>query len=286
MSADQIYAEQVRAAEALRSRTLLTLIEHTLTLQVRSVIIWGVALGMLGMMYVALYPSFADQQDLFDDMIESLPQSMRDLTGFGETSSFGSIEGFLSTEMFSLLVPLALAFFPILASASAIAGAEERGTIDVMLGNPLPRWQLVTSHFVATAISLLGILTITGLFMWVAALMANVDLSAGDTVNGVLNLWPLCIWFGALAMLCSAAFRRRVAAVAIPGAILVVMYVVNGLGRSVDWIDGLRPFSAFYYYGSAIQNGIDWLHFTVLVGAALVLLGMAIVTFQRRDIYT
>ncbi len=47
-----------------------------------------------------------------------------------------------------MLAPLALAFFPILASAGAIAGAEERGTIDVLLGNPIRRWHLVVGSFV------------------------------------------------------------------------------------------------------------------------------------------
>src|SRR3712207_6870721 len=55
----------------------------------------------------------------------------------------------------SFLVPLALAFFPILASAGAIAGAEERGTMDVLLSNPIPRWQLVAGSFAATGLSLL-----------------------------------------------------------------------------------------------------------------------------------
>jgi ABC-2 type transport system permease protein len=115
-----------------------------------------------------------------------------------------TIDGFLASQVFSFMAPLALAFFPILASARAIAGAEERGTIDVLLGNPMPRWQLVVGSFVATAISLLGI-----------------DLALEKTVEAVLNLWPLCIFFGGVAMLCSAFFHRRVLAIAIPGAVLI-----------------------------------------------------------------
>ncbi len=53
-----------------------------------------------------------------------------------------TIEGFVASQVFSFMAPLVLAFFPILASARAIAGAEERGTTAVLLGNPMPRWQL------------------------------------------------------------------------------------------------------------------------------------------------
>lgn len=286
MSTTQLREDHARRVHARQRNALPALIEHVLSLQARSVLIWGITLGALGLMYIAIFPTFADQQEQLDDMINNLPQSVTDLMGLGASSGFGTIEAFLSTEMFNLLAPLALAFFPILATSSTISGAEEQGTIDVMMGNPLPRWQLVVSSYVATALSLLGILALMGVIMWLTALAAGVDLSVGDTVNGVLNLWPLCISFGALAMLCSALFRRRTIAVALPGGLLVLMYVVNGLGRGIDWLEPLRPITAFYYYGSAVENGIDWPHFGILILAAVVLTGLAIVAFQRRDIYT
>jgi ABC-2 type transport system permease protein len=82
------------------------------------------------------------------------------LDAFG-IKDLGDVENYLNSQVF-LLAPLALAFFLILAAGGAIAGAEERGTIDVLLGPPIPRWQLVVGSFAATALSLLVILTITG----------------------------------------------------------------------------------------------------------------------------
>jgi hypothetical protein len=76
-----------------------------------------------------------------------------------------------------------------------------------LLGNPIPRWQVVVGNFVATAVSTLGITAILGLCTWGAAMLLDVDLSVGRTAEAVLNLWPLCIFFGGLAMLCSALLR-------------------------------------------------------------------------------
>lgn len=121
---------------------------------------------------------------------------MRELFGIGEGTDLGTIEGFLASQLFSFLVPWALAFFPILASAGAIAGAEERGTMDVLLSNPIPRWQLVAGSFVATTLSLLGILAMFSLATWVPAMLLDVDLSLREAAEAVLNLWPLCIFFG------------------------------------------------------------------------------------------
>jgi ABC-2 type transport system permease protein len=276
-----------RAVEGYRSRwTLLYLILYTLRLQMRSVIIWGAALGLLSLVTVGFFPSLEDQGEQLNKLIESYPPKMRDLFGMGEGTDLTTIEGFLASQVFSFMAPLALAFFPILASAGAIAGAEERGTIDVLLGNPIPRWQLVVGRFVGTAISLLGIVAILGLFTWVPAILLDIDLSIRKTAEAVLNLWPLCLFLGGLAMLCSALFHRRVFAIAIPGAVLIAMYFVNALGNTVKDLEDAQPFSVFHYYGSAIEHGIDWGDFGGVTLATVVLVLLAVLAFRRRDIYT
>ena len=278
---------RARTVEGYRSRwTVFSLILHTMRLQMRSVIIWGVALGLLSVLSVAFFPSLEDQGDQINQLMESYPPEMRELFGMSEGTDLTTIEGFLSSQVFSFMAPLALAFFPILASAGAIAGAEERGTIDVLLGNPIPRWQLVVGQFVGTAISTVGIVAILGLFTWVPAILLDIDLSLRETAEAVLNLWPLCLFFGGLAMLCSAIFHRRVLAIAIPGAVLISMYFVNALGNTVEDLEDAQPFSVFHYYGSAIEHGIDWQDFGGVTLVALILVLLAVLAFRRRDIYT
>ena len=278
---DTAYQEAERSG---RLTKLLALTGQDMSLRVRGALIWGVALGALGAVFVAIYPSLAGASGM-EQMINSMPQAMRDLFGYG-AGSFGSVEGLLDGEMLSFIVPLALSLFPILAASSALAGSEEERTMDVLLSNPVPRWQLVASRALSSAVLLLGIVAIMGLIIWVTALISNVDLSVGSMTAASLSLWPLCIFFGAIAMLCSATFHRRLPAIAIPVALLVVMYFVDGLANSVRFFDAIQPLSAFYYYGSAIQDGIDWAKFAGLTAAALVLVGLAAHVFQRRDIYT
>lgn len=264
---------------------LLALTGQDMSLRARGALIWGLALGGLGALYVALYPSFAGDEGI-EQMIESMPQAMKDLAGFGESTGFESVEAFLATEMLNFIVPLALSVFPILIASSALAGAEEEGTMDVLLGNPLPRWQLVASRFLSAAVLLLGILTLMGFLTWIAAPIFDVDLSIDSAAAGALNLWPLCLFFGGVAMLCSAIFHRRLLAIAIPVTLLVAMYFVDGLANSVEFLEDIQPLSAFYYYGSAIQDGMDWANFAGLTAATLVLVGLAILIFRWRDIYT
>ena len=53
-----------------------------------------------------------------------------------------------------------------MACTGAIASSEERGTIEVVLGNPIPRWQFVVGNFAATGLSLLGGVAVRVAIMW------------------------------------------------------------------------------------------------------------------------
>ncbi len=97
----------------------------------------------------------------------------------------------------------------------------------------------------------------------------------------MLNLWPLCLFFGRLTLLWSAIFHRRVLAIAIPGAVLGGMYFLNALGKVVEEIEDLRRLSVFYHHGSAIEDGIDWLSFGGATLAALLLVFLTVFAFGR-----
>lgn len=263
---------------------LLTITGHAINLKARAMLIWGAALGLLGALFVALYPSISGSSAGMEQMVSGMPDAMKEMVGFG-AGAFSSVEGWLNGEMLGFLVPLALSFFPILVASSAIAGAEEDGTMDILMGNPLSRWQFAAGRFLAAAVLLLGIVTIMGALTWLTAVIADVDLGLGSMAAGSLTLWALCIFFGGLALLLSAVLHRRFLALAIPAALLIVMYFVDALAGSVEFFETIQPLSAFNYYGSAVQNGMDWANFSVLTGATVVLAGLAVLIFRRRDIY-
>ncbi|HKH09988.1 MAG TPA: ABC transporter permease subunit [Rubrobacter sp.] len=270
------------ARRAAPLTTLPALVLHTVRSQARGVLIWGAALGLYSAAILASFTTLSGSADQMNQLLSTYPQGM--LEAFGITD-LANVENYMSSQVF-LLAPLALAFFPILTAAGTIAGAEERGTIDVLLGNPIPRWQLVVGSFVSMALSLLGILAIVGALTQVTAVLMDVDLSPDSTAAAVLNMWPLCLLFGAAAMLCSAVFHRRALAIALPASLLFAMYLLDTLGRVSKDLEDLQPFSAFYYYGSAIEDGIDRSDFAGLTLVALALVLLAVLAFRRRDIYT
>lgn len=274
-------AGRASAAGGVGRGTLAPLTLHLLKTQARGAAIWALVLGLYGAAIMASYPSIEEAPQL-DQLVESYPRALREAFALTDLTSIG---GYLDSQIFSVIAPIALAFFPILAASGAIAGAEERGTMDVLLGNPLPRWQLVAGYALSTALALAGILAVLALSLWVPARLLDIEFPLGDALAASFNLWPLCAFFGALAMLCSALFRRKALSVAVPGATLLAMYLVDVLGGLLESFESLRSLSAFHYYGSALQDGVDWAGSAGVAAAALALVLLAALAFSRRDIY-
>jgi len=63
------------------------------------------------------------------------------------------------------------------------------------------------------------------------------------------------------------------------------MYLLNVIGRLAPAISWVRWLSAFHYYGIAITEGLWLPGVATLIGAAIVLTGLAVILFNRRDIY-
>jgi ABC-2 type transport system permease protein len=245
-----------------------------------SILVWGVSLGALDVLTVLSYPAFKDS---IKQTLSHMSPEARAL--FGIQGSGTSIESWLALNTFNLLAPLSLAFFPVLIGARAIAGREERQHLDLLLSSPLPRWILIAATMLTKAVGLAGILFLFGLLTWLPAALIGVPLTAATAAAAVLNLWPLCLWFGALALLCSALVRRAALAVAIPGAVLVAMYVAAALGSTSPGMRPLGYVSLFHYYGSAIEHGVPWASFLTISLLALVLAGLAGLAFYRRDVH-
>ena len=97
--------------------------------------------------------------------------------------------------------------------------------------------------------------------------------------------------FGGLALLAAGVLHRAASVTAVSVGVLAVsvgvlaaMYIVDLMGKLADPIEPLRFASAFKYYGSAVQDGIDPLAFAglALAGAALATAGALL--FDRRDV--
>ncbi len=65
-----------------------------------------------------------------------------------------------------------------------------------------------------------------------------------------------------------------------------MLFVANGFlpfNESLDWLTSWLPFH-YYLSSDPLMNGMNWAHGGVLAAAFAVLLGAALVLFERRDL--
>ena len=260
------------------SSQLVALVGAHLSDRRRSVIAWGLPLGLMSAFIVAIFPSV---EDALSKVTQDYPTSLKEAFGIGELSN---VEQYLQAEMLSLIVPLALGYLAVRAISSGLSGAAETGRLDVLLSAPVSRSRLVAAGLIATALELAAVLALTGLLTGVGSILSGAGLSLGPAVAGFANVWPLALVFAGLGVVATGWSLRTSVVTGSVAGVLVSMYVIDLIGRLDPDLSGIRYVSVFKYYGNAIEDGIDLFAFVGVTAAAVLLAAIGAWLFERRDV--
>jgi ABC-2 type transport system permease protein len=248
---------------------------------------WSVGLIAMTALMVAVYPSVRDNPDL-NKMVEDYPDAFKAFLGLGGNVDYTSAVGYLNSELFAFMVPLLLLLAAIGAGARATAGEEERGTLDLLLANPISRRRLVIEKLAALAaeIAILGFVLWLALVVGVEAIGMNV--STGHLAAATFAAALLAFAFGAIALFLGAALGHRGAAIGIAAAAAVAAYLLSSLAELVGFLKPLRVASPFYHYASndALRAGLAVEHIGFLLLLAAAAVAAALSAFERRDLTT
>lgn len=250
----------------------------------RSTFAW--ALSLLGIIAVQLsvYPAVKSQPGI-TEMWDELPQAMKAMFGVTGGLDFTSGPGYLRGEIFGFTLPLLFLVFGIGAGANAIAGDEEKGTLGLVLAQPVRRVRVVVERFAAvvgdaTALALAVLVSIV-----VIGPMVGLHVGMAALVGAVLATMLLSCLFGSVALAVGAATGHRGAALGASAGLAVAGYLLDSLANITKVLKPLQPASPFHWAppgdlvtgGSAI--GLVW--FAVATVAFVV---VAAWSFDHRDI--
>jgi ABC-2 type transport system permease protein len=250
----------------------------------RGILGWGLGLAGLVAMMVAVYPSVQDNPSL-DQLLESYPDALKGIIGFGGELDYSSGAGYLGIELFSIMVPLLLIIAAVSAGSAAVAGEEERGTLDLLLSTPVSRRRLVLEKLGSLTVELL----LLGAVLWVALVVGSwagdLGVSAGHLGAATLSAVLLALGFGAIALLAGVARGRRGFAIAAAAAVAVAAYFVDTLSSLSGFLAAIEVVSPFYHYaaGDPLRHGLDALHVGFLVAVVVGAAALALVAVDRRD---
>lgn len=145
--------------------------------------------------------------------------------------TMNTVEGYVSAEMFSLIVPLAIAYLAIRSITSASVGAEETGRLDTILALPIRRSVLVAAAFLISAIVALLVLAIIGGLTFAAGRAAGTAISAARVAAGVVGVWPLAVFSAGAAALAAGLRPGSRVVTSTMLTLLIAMYALDLAGR-------------------------------------------------------
>ena len=257
---------------------------QTLRERRRSMLWWALGITALVALNVAFYPSIRDDAAL-SDYGKDLPEGLRALFAGGEVD-IASPTGYLNSQIYALMAPLLLLVFSIGAGAGAVAGEEERGTLDLLLAHPLRRRDFVLQRLLALLV-LVGFLSAVLLAtVAIGSVVVDLDIGFGKLVAAGGSVALLALLFGALALAVGAARPGRAQATAVAAGLAVAAWVFDGLGQTVDALDGWRPLSPYYQAlgENPLREGVPWDGWAVLAALIALAAAAAAAALERRDI--
>lgn len=263
---------------------MLNLVWHEIRSRRNAIIGWSIGLAVFALMYTTIYPEMQGQMQ--DQMAGLADLSVYQAMGI-ELATF---EGYLVSSVIGF-IPILLGVYAVMTATTTLAGEEDNGTLELLLTTRMKRWQIVTAKAIAllivTAI-IVGIASLTQLlaFMLIEGQIETI-VTRGNVVVVVLSTLPLIWSLLMLALFFGTFFPTRRLAMMGGLLILVFSYFGENLGELVEAMEVIKPYSLFSYFDSSsavFHDGVAFSDVAVLLTIALISFGLALVSFQRRDV--
>jgi len=253
--------------------------------QGRSLFWWSVGLLAYVLMIFMFYPTIHENAEVLNQYLEVFPEAFTKAF-LGDLTDLASSVGFLTAYIFSMMVPVMMLIYAIGVGAGAIAGEEERGTLDLLLANPISRRQVLLEKFATLLAGTAILAAVLWLGLWLGAIAVSMDISPMRLAEATLSMVLLVVCLGALALAAGAARGKRGVAAGLASAVAVVSYLINNMAPVAEVLETCLPLSLFYYYvgNDPLVNGLDPVHVAVLVGLTALFVVIGVVTFDRRDL--
>jgi ABC-2 type transport system permease protein len=251
-----------------------------LALRLRLVSTASAAGGLITVMVVvgALFPAVGHTIGQLN-----LPAGVSKLLGGAD---YGTITGWFGSEIGSVYGPLVIAGLAVAAASSLTAGEEEQRILALVLAHPIRRARLIAAKAAAVG----GVVLIVAVAAWVGMILGVAAGGGGISVEHItaftIQLGFFGLASGALALALGASTGRPSLTVGVSAAVLIAGWLINGFAPLVDATDWLKYLSLFYYYNGhdPLSNGLQLGGIIVLAASTLVLVAVALVGIDRRDL--
>lgn len=242
----------------------------------------AVGLSLFAVMFLAIGPSIVEEVDM-ESYAEAFPDAFE--ASFG-LEGMGSFAGLLATELYQFGFVILLGLYFAYLGGGTVAADIEIDRLDLLLTTPISRSRLLVEKYAALVPSMLLINVVVGAVVYVGALLVDEPLAFGDVLMAHLLSLPYLLAAAAVGLLFSVVFSRP--STAQRGAIATVfgLFMVESLVADSDF-EALGALSLSRYYDPTailVDSSYDLMGALILCEAAALLVVLALLHFQRRDI--
>lgn len=245
---------------------------------------WLLAIAAFISLNLAFYPTFKTQQAELNQSLEQLPESAKAL--FSDTGDFASPTGFLSSQIYYLMLPMLLGIMAISLGSSVIGKEEKEGTLELLLARPVSRDKLLIGK-AATSVILVGVGALVSLAVTlILARIVDLSVPEKNIVIATLACFLLATSFGAFAFLFASIGKVRSASIGIATLIALGGYIIASLSDLAKWLVWPSKALPFYYYrpGDILLGNVQWQYMLILTFIAIGCLVVSLISFRKRDI--
>ncbi len=250
----------------------------------RSLIGW--VAGLLGfcVIMLSMYPTIRGNSG-FAKLLDAYPEPLKKLFNLADYTTGA---GYLRTEVFSFMAPLLIAIFAIIWGSDLIAGEEERRTIDLLLANPVTRRRMVIEKWLALLTGTVLLSASLELTLGLLGPAFKLHVGWGPLTAVVLGSGLFALAFGTLALAVGAATGSRAVARGVATMLAVATYLLSTLAQIVTWLRPVQPASLWYHAlgTDPLSSGFHAGHLSILVLTTIVIVALAALGFERRDLAT
>ena len=251
----------------------------------------GALLFLFSGLYVFMGSQFEDEN--LATLLEMLPPFVSKITPipFNEmVKPLGRIAGLLVDPTLFLTCGL----WAIARGSDAVSGELNRGTMEILLAQPVPRYQIMLVQAVVTTLSamvLVGIVFVgVSLGVWMVGFKEPV--SMWHFARGLVNLFSLIFCLAAVTTLLSSVDRYRWRTLALGGGFMVTQLIIKVLSRLRDDFGFLRYttiYGAYEPWWVISADNESYMRTWLGLNGTLLAIGMACyiiatIIFCRRDL--
>jgi ABC-2 type transport system permease protein len=238
-------------------------------------------------------------QNLVLNRDEMMGQLVQAIIG-GENIALDKAGDMMTIAYVHPLVLTILCVWAIGRAANAIAGEIDRGTMELLLAQPIRRSHIILAHLCVDTIVFpticmaiwLGTWTGTSLMGLQNAEKPNARVDPLRFLPALLCVLALLYTVSGVTMAISALGRSRARVWGWAILIFLSMFLINVLAQIWTEIAWLRPFTIYYHYQPQFlilhddwyRQGAVWFHLGVLVGVGVTGYACAWIGFCRRDL--